>query len=215
MSPWDERRPPGHHLGRAFSPHSDPIRVGRAFPPDSARSDGVDRAPFGAGLLIPTSARPHRRPEAARALPGRHSGADERRVFERRLDPGGGHQARAGEAAAARTPADDLPPQGDAHRIAALPIDEGAMTHPAGLPALHRDPFGRLLIAQAFQHRLMIGSVHPTLALGENLYGNSSTDAAGSDRNPRTSAALDRNKASTCRVGPLPTRNQITFGGGP
>ena len=120
-----------------------------------------------------------------------------------------------GKLAAARTPAECLPPQWDAHRIAALPVDEGAMTHIAGLRALRRDPFDRLLIAQALQHRLMIGFVHTTLALGLNLYGNSSTDAAGSDRNPRTSAALDRNKASTCRVGPLPTRNQITFGGGP
>ena len=37
-----------------------------------------------------------------------------------------GHPARAGEATDARTTADDLPPQWDAPRIAALPIDERA-----------------------------------------------------------------------------------------
>ncbi len=53
-------------------------------------------------------------------------------------------------------PADYLPRQREAHGIAALPIDEAAMTHLAGLPALHRDPFDRLLIAQALQHGLTI-----------------------------------------------------------
>ena len=56
-------------------------------------------------------------------------------------------------------PADYLPQQRDAHGIATLPIDEGAMTHLAGLPALHRDPFDRLLIAQALQHGLTIVTV--------------------------------------------------------
>ena len=56
-------------------------------------------------------------------------------------------------------PADYLPQQRDAHGIAALPIDEGAMTHLAGLPALHRDPFDRLLIAQALQHGLTVATV--------------------------------------------------------
>src|SRR5947207_15548880 len=49
-------------------------------------------------------------------------------------------------------PAEYLPQQRDAHWIATLPIDEGAFGHLAGLPPLHRDPFDRILIAQALQH---------------------------------------------------------------
>jgi PIN domain nuclease of toxin-antitoxin system len=57
--------------------------------------------------------------------------------------------------------ADYLPEQRDAHGIASLPIDEAAMTHLAGLPMLHRDPFDRVLIAQAIQHGLTIATVDP------------------------------------------------------
>jgi PIN domain nuclease of toxin-antitoxin system len=56
-------------------------------------------------------------------------------------------------------PAEYLPQQRDAHGIATLPIDEGAMPHLAGRPALHRDPFDRLLIAQALQQGLTIVTV--------------------------------------------------------
>ncbi len=58
-------------------------------------------------------------------------------------------------------PADYLPQQRLAHRIESLPIDEGAMPPLAGLPALHRDPFDRLIIAQAFQHGLTLATVDP------------------------------------------------------
>jgi PIN domain nuclease of toxin-antitoxin system len=61
-------------------------------------------------------------------------------------------------------PAEYLPQQRDAHAIASLPIDEGAMPHLAGLPPLHRDPFDRLLIAQAQQHGLTIATVDPDVA---------------------------------------------------
>src|SRR4051794_34641375 len=61
-------------------------------------------------------------------------------------------------------PAGYLPRQRDAHGIAALPIDEGAMTHLASLPALHRDPFDRLLIAQALQHGLILATVDADVA---------------------------------------------------
>lgn len=60
--------------------------------------------------------------------------------------------------------ADYLPRQRDAHGIAALPIDEGAMSHLARLPALHRDPFDPVLVAQALQHRLTIATVDPEVA---------------------------------------------------
>ncbi len=56
-------------------------------------------------------------------------------------------------------PATYLPQQRTAHGIAALPVDEGAMVHLAELPPIHRDPFDRLLIAQAKQHELTLMTV--------------------------------------------------------
>ena len=53
-------------------------------------------------------------------------------------------------------PADYLPRQRAAHGIATLPIEEAALAHLAGLPALHRDPFDRILIAQALRHGLTL-----------------------------------------------------------
>lgn len=61
-------------------------------------------------------------------------------------------------------PADYLPGHRDAHGITSLVIDEGAMSHLAGLPPLHRDPFDRLLVAQALQHGLTIATVDPDVA---------------------------------------------------
>jgi PIN domain nuclease of toxin-antitoxin system len=58
-------------------------------------------------------------------------------------------------------PAGYLPTQRDAHGIASLPVDEGAMSHLADLPPIHRDPFDRLLVAQALQHGLTIATVDP------------------------------------------------------
>ncbi len=56
-------------------------------------------------------------------------------------------------------PAEYLPRQRQAHRIASLPIDEAALPHLANLPPLHRDPFDRLLIAQALQHGMRLATV--------------------------------------------------------
>jgi PIN domain nuclease of toxin-antitoxin system len=61
-------------------------------------------------------------------------------------------------------PAEYLPLQRDAHGIASLSIDEGAMPHLASLPPLHRDPFDRLLIAQALQHGLTVATVDPQVS---------------------------------------------------
>jgi PIN domain nuclease of toxin-antitoxin system len=61
-------------------------------------------------------------------------------------------------------PAEYLPQQRDAHRIASLAIDEGAMTHLARLSPVHRDPFDRLLVAQALQHGLTIVTVDSQIA---------------------------------------------------
>lgn len=60
-------------------------------------------------------------------------------------------------------PADYLPRQRDAHGIESLPVEEGAMIHLAGLPQVHRDPFDRMLAAQALQHGLTIVTVDPSL----------------------------------------------------
>jgi PIN domain nuclease of toxin-antitoxin system len=56
-------------------------------------------------------------------------------------------------------PAEYLPRQRVAHRISPLPIEEGAFVHLASLPSLHRDPFDRMLIAQALQHGLTLVTV--------------------------------------------------------
>ena len=61
-------------------------------------------------------------------------------------------------------PADYLPQKRDAHGIASLSIDEGAMSHLASLPPLHRDPFDRLLVAQALQHGLTVATIDPEIA---------------------------------------------------
>ncbi|MBY0521820.1 MAG: type II toxin-antitoxin system VapC family toxin [Gemmataceae bacterium] len=56
-------------------------------------------------------------------------------------------------------PAEYLPRQREAHRITSLPIEEAALTHLAGLAPLHRDPFDRVLVAQALQHGLTLVTV--------------------------------------------------------
>lgn len=58
-----------------------------------------------------------------------------------------------------RPAAEYLPEQRDRHGIQPLPVDEGAMPHLAGLPPLHRDPFDRVMVAQALQHGMTLLSV--------------------------------------------------------
>jgi PIN domain nuclease of toxin-antitoxin system len=53
-------------------------------------------------------------------------------------------------------PALYLPQQRAAHQIATQPIEEAALEHLATLPPLHRDPFDRILIAQALHHGLTL-----------------------------------------------------------
>ena len=52
-----------------------------------------------------------------------------------------------------------LPAERIALRIASLAIDEDTLPHLAGLPPLHRDPFDRILMAQALQHELQLATV--------------------------------------------------------
>ena len=53
-------------------------------------------------------------------------------------------------------PARYLPVQHERHQIADLPLDEPSVCQLAGLPPLHRDPFDRMLVCQAIEHRLEI-----------------------------------------------------------
>ena len=61
-------------------------------------------------------------------------------------------------------PARFVPEMRDAHGIEALPIDEAAALHIARLPALHRDPFDRLLVSQAIVHGLTILTPDPLVS---------------------------------------------------
>jgi PIN domain nuclease of toxin-antitoxin system len=56
-------------------------------------------------------------------------------------------------------PATYLPSQRERHGFNSLPIDEGCMAQLATLPAHHRDPFDRIIMAQALQHQLVIVTV--------------------------------------------------------
>ena len=47
------------------------------------------------------------------------------------------------------------------HQIASLPLDETSVCHLSTLPAVHRDPFDRMLVCQAIEHTLTIVTVDP------------------------------------------------------
>lgn len=49
-----------------------------------------------------------------------------------------------------------LPRQRVRHQIEKLELDEASVAQLARLPALHRDPFDRMLVCQALQHRLTV-----------------------------------------------------------
>jgi PIN domain nuclease of toxin-antitoxin system len=52
-----------------------------------------------------------------------------------------------------------LPAQRERHQIADLPLDEASVRQLAALPLIHRDPFDRMLICQALEHKLTIITV--------------------------------------------------------
>jgi len=52
-----------------------------------------------------------------------------------------------------------LPAQRERHQIANLPLDEASVQQLATLPPIHRDPFDRMLICQALEHKLTIITV--------------------------------------------------------
>jgi PIN domain nuclease of toxin-antitoxin system len=58
-------------------------------------------------------------------------------------------------------PAQFIPRQREQHLIAPLALEEAAVTTLNVLPALHRDPFHRMLICQAQAHDLTLASSDP------------------------------------------------------
>ncbi len=60
-------------------------------------------------------------------------------------------------------PSSYLPTMRIAHGFASLPVEERAMPRLAHLPAIHRDPFDRMLVAQALQHGLTMVTVDPNV----------------------------------------------------
>ena len=56
-----------------------------------------------------------------------------------------------------------LPDQRRRHLFDSLGIDEDTVVALRGLPPLHRDPFDRILVAQARQHNLTVASVDATV----------------------------------------------------
>ncbi len=62
-----------------------------------------------------------------------------------------------------QSPAIFIPQQRQAHQIDSLSIEEPPLTILATLPALHRDPFDRILIAQAKHYGFTLVSVDPLI----------------------------------------------------
>ena len=60
-------------------------------------------------------------------------------------------------------PAQFIPAQREKHLIASLALDEAAVAQLGGLPALHRDPFDRMLVCQAQAHGLTLASSDPLI----------------------------------------------------
>ena len=63
---------------------------------------------------------------------------------------------RLGKLPLPSTPDDFVPRQRAAHGIEPLPVDEESALHVAKLPDLHRDPFDRMLVAQALVGGLVL-----------------------------------------------------------
>lgn len=56
-----------------------------------------------------------------------------------------------------------LPRLRERHGLASLPIDEESTTHVVRLPALHRDPFDRILVCQAIVHGMTLLTPDPLI----------------------------------------------------
>ena len=56
-----------------------------------------------------------------------------------------------------------FPAQRRGHRIKSLDITEGSVNRLSGLPAIHRDPFDRMLVSQALAEGLTLLTVDPDI----------------------------------------------------
>jgi PIN domain nuclease of toxin-antitoxin system len=65
-------------------------------------------------------------------------------------------KSRLGKLPLPAPPESFVPAQRTAHGIEPLPVDEEAALHIAKLPDLHRDPFDRMLVAQAIVGGLVL-----------------------------------------------------------
>ena len=63
-----------------------------------------------------------------------------------------------------RPPDQLIPAERDVRAILPLPIDEESALHVSRLPDLHRDPFDRILVAQAIVHGLTIVTPDPLVS---------------------------------------------------
>jgi len=70
---------------------------------------------------------------------------------------------RLGKLPLPQPPAQFIPQQREKHLIAPLVLDEAAIAKLSDLPALHRDPFDRMLICQAQAHGLALASCDPLI----------------------------------------------------
>jgi PIN domain nuclease of toxin-antitoxin system len=61
-----------------------------------------------------------------------------------------------------------LPHQRTIHQFASLALDEGSVARLGSLPAMHRDPFDRMLICQAIHHGLTLVSMDGAIAAYAN-----------------------------------------------
>jgi len=68
---------------------------------------------------------------------------------------------RLGRLEMAQAPTSFVPLQRNAHVIAELGIDDESAVHVTRLPALHRDPFDRMLVSQAIVHGLVLVTPDP------------------------------------------------------
>jgi PIN domain nuclease of toxin-antitoxin system len=59
------------------------------------------------------------------------------------------------------SPSSYIPKQRKRHGVSSLALREKAMTHLPKLPALHKDPFDRMLVCQSLEHGLMVVTPDP------------------------------------------------------
>lgn len=62
-----------------------------------------------------------------------------------------------------QSPNSYFPLQRRKHKIKSLAVSEASVCRLDGLPRLHRDPFDRILVAQAIAHRCTIVTVDPMI----------------------------------------------------